>query len=162
MPMLKMYKLHGWQSGPPVQKSKCPSLIIIMDFSKAFDTVPHDELLCKLESDGIAEPIHKWLRTFLTQQYMQVVVASESSSKVTVDSGVPKGMFWGLFLRHINDLPLMMGIGWIIILNRSSVHIKWTIIKYMYNRFISICINCTCICLSDSNPRDRYCTSMCT
>ena len=57
--------------------------------------LPHDELLCKLENDGIAEPIHKWLRTFLTQQYMQVVVASESSSKVTVDSGVPKGMFWG-------------------------------------------------------------------
>ena len=40
--------------------------IAILDFSKAFDTVPHEELLCKLESYGITGSLHEWLRTFLS------------------------------------------------------------------------------------------------
>jgi hypothetical protein len=53
--------------------------IAILDFSKAFDTVPHDLLLHKFYSYGITDPILSWLRSFLTQRSMQVIVEGTSS-----------------------------------------------------------------------------------
>jgi len=38
---------------------------IIIDFSKAFDLVPHDRLLTKLASSGVDSRVVIWLREFL-------------------------------------------------------------------------------------------------
>ena len=81
--------------------------IAILDFSKAFDTVPHDKLLHKLEQYGIKGNIHSWLTNFLSTRTMRTIVEGESSKETSVDSGVPQGTVLGpiMFLCHINDLP---------------------------------------------------------
>ncbi|KAI8515269.1 hypothetical protein Bbelb_060820 [Branchiostoma belcheri] len=61
------------------------------DFSKAFDTVPHQRLLSKLQYYGIKGHILSWLKAFLTERTQTVVLDGESSKPSRVTSGVPQG-----------------------------------------------------------------------
>ena len=71
--------------------SKEQTDLAILDFSKAFDTVPHKKLPHKLKHYGIDGKINKWIGSFLTQRKQQVVIQGESSDSCSVDSGVPRG-----------------------------------------------------------------------
>ena len=53
---------------------------LVLDFSKAFDTVPHRRLLYKLKRIGISCQLLQWIEHFLTNRHQQVVVDGKSSS----------------------------------------------------------------------------------
>ena len=48
--------------------------VVVMEFSKAFDEVPHKRLLSKLDFYGIRGCTLKWIDVFLSDRTQQVVV----------------------------------------------------------------------------------------
>ena len=83
---------------------------IFLDFSKAFDRVPHTRLRNKLSFYGIRGPLLQWIRHYLTNRTQKVIIDGISSNPSTVTSGVPQGTVLAplLFLCFVNDIPQLV------------------------------------------------------
>ena len=79
---------------------------IYLDFSKAFDKVPHERLLNKFRAHGINEKVHRWIGSWLSDRQQRVTINDSKSKLGMVTRWVPQGSVLGplVFLICINDL----------------------------------------------------------
>ena len=69
--------------------------MLILDFSKAFDIVPHQCLLYKMLHTTVSQATLQWVSAWLTKRQQRVCVDGESSRNNPVRSAVPQGMVLG-------------------------------------------------------------------
>ena len=63
--------------------------ILILDFAKTFDMVPHRRLLTKLKSYRVRGRTLNWMQSWLIQRHQTATVDGKNSRHVILKSGVP-------------------------------------------------------------------------
>ena len=99
-------------------QDNCPTMVIYIDFSKAFDVVQHDKLFLKLRSYGICEVLLNWIINLFSNRTFSTKINDLLSSVANLICGVIQGSVIGplMFLIYINDL--------VVLLSRFGVKVK--------------------------------------
>ena len=113
------------------------SLLLLIDFSKAFDMVDHEIMLQKLYYYGIRGVAHGWFRSYLSQRKQYVKLNGSISTTNDLQHGVPQGSILGplLFILFINDMPnIFPGAHFILYADDANIIIKGKTTKDIENK----------------------------
>ena len=72
--------------------------VLSFDFSKAFDSVPHNVVTEKLKQTNLNPYIINWIINFLTNRKQRIVVDGFITEYANINRGVPQGTVIGPFL----------------------------------------------------------------
>ncbi len=83
------------------------AILVLLDFSAAFDCLDHEKLLNRLASRyGIRDKVHQWLTSYLSGRTQSVAINDVSSDPVELKCGVPQGSVAGPLLFILFSGPL--------------------------------------------------------
>ena len=82
------------------------TILVLLDYSKAFDCANHKLILAKLKALGFKNSSLKWISSYLSGRSQQVVTDKGESSWINLLNGVPQGSILGplLFTILVSDI----------------------------------------------------------
>ena len=87
------------------------SVLALLDFSSAFDTIDHTILVHRLHTDfGFTDTVLQWFSSYLTDRTHYVSLSNHCSDFAPVHSGVPQGSVLGpiLFTMYVKPLSAII------------------------------------------------------
>ena len=81
--------------------------MVLIDLSKAFDSICHRTLLLKLQGLGASSKALKWFESYLTDRMQSTRLGTSRPEELIVTHDVPQGSILEplLFSPYMNDLP---------------------------------------------------------
>lgn len=119
------------------RKHCCAALLI--DLSKAFDSIHHQILLNKLKHYGLREPLNSWLKSFLLNRPAYTVVETISSPRILYNAGVPQGGVLSptLYSLYTNDILSFLSSTAILYADDTTAIISASNINILKNNIIT-------------------------